>query len=244
MQDDAPSTGKLSPNLPKVSVYFVAGISTWKSGDMFGPAMKHIKERYRNNGWNCSHTEALYPYGTMDDIPREQLKPTIRKQMWHVFQDMYQPAERSPRAAYLSRIIRKHYGSSGEGEILLIGHSGGGIAAYLAARMLRKQGYPVRHVVQVGSPGGYIHAEWRDDVYCLRESGDVVTWWRLPFIGSASRRDVVQIEGGHPLYFCDQTKDKDGCDNLTKVMDKIWGRLYENEEVAPVAAWEPDISQG
>lgn len=246
MNEDLSLSGKTERKLPKVSVYFIAGISTWASGNMFGHAMMDIAERYRRAGWDCIHTEDLYPYGTMDNIPREAVRKTVYRQMWHVFQDMYQQAEHSPRAAFLNRAVRKHYGSAGEGDIVLIGHSGGGIAAYLAARLLRKQGYPIRHVIQVGSPGGIIHSDWRDDVYCLRQAGwigDMVTWWRFPFAGTASRRETVAIEGGHPFYFCPQTKDKAGVDNLSKVMDKIWSGIHGAAELV-TAPMQPDISQG
>ncbi|MFD0872180.1 Uncharacterised protein [Chlamydia abortus] len=223
----------ISPLSRSVNVYFIAGIGTWFSGNMFAPAMQLLADKFREGGCSRIHSTAFYPYGTMDHLPRSRIRITMLRQAIQVICDMYRRPDRSPAIVGLTRDIRKDYGRSGEGDIVLVGHSGGGIAAYGAARLLSGQGYSVPHVVQVGSPECHIVPEWRERVYRLRQPGwkDWATWWRLSLFSHPLRRDTVSIEKGHPYYFCPDTKDKDGVSNLSKVIDKIWeGLRYEAEQ--------------
>ncbi|GIP34603.1 hypothetical protein [Paenibacillus sp. J2TS4] len=231
------------PYMRKITAYFVAGIGTWRSGNTFGSAMQLLQERFRQEGRGEIHTAALYPYGVMDHLPRHMVRWTMFRQALQVIYDMYRRPERSPAILRLTQEIRQDYGINGSGDIVLIGHSGGGVAAYGAARLLSEQGYSVPHVIQVGSPECHVRQEWRERVYRLRQPGwsDWATWWRFSLFRPPLRRDTVAIEKGHPYYFCSATKDKEGVSNLSKVMDKIWSGLQYDTEFKRQPELEPNV---
>ncbi len=119
----------------------------------------------------------------------------------------------------------RDYEKNGGGEIVLIGHSGGGVVAYGTAKMLHERGYPVDGVILVGSPELWIADDWQERVHSIRKAGrfgDPVTWWGRPCPGAPRCCETVDIVGGHPDYFRSEMKDASGISNLSKTMDGIW----------------------
>lgn len=207
------------------TIYFLSGIGTWREGNMFSYAMDDVASRYQLEGFDRIHTLDLYPYGSMDNVPPRNRFRKLARQAAKVSRDMYARYHRNEggRRAFLE--IVEDYDRIGEGEIILIGHSGGGVAAYNTSQLLSEQGYPVDQVILVGSPEQWISKEWQNRVHSLRKTGrfgDLVTWWGRPCFGAPKQNDVVPILGGHPDYFRKDLVDESGIPNVTKVMDKIW----------------------
>ncbi|GIP41118.1 hypothetical protein J31TS4_43980 [Paenibacillus sp. J31TS4] len=208
-----------------IHVFFVAGIGTWQAGNMFGRAMEDLCARYRTAGIERVSTADLYPYGTMDEVPKEKARSYLYKQVWEVGKDLYKRYDRTRGGQAVHRAVAESCPREEGADLVLIGHSGGGVAAYNAALLLADDGYPLPWVVQVGSPYRPVRRSWRSRVFHLRQAGrigDWVTWSGWPFLRRFARAVDVPILGGHPFYFSDQPKDGDGRSNLIKVMDQIW----------------------
>jgi pimeloyl-ACP methyl ester carboxylesterase len=206
------------------SVYFLSGIGTWQSGNMFGPAMADIAKRYADAGFHPVHVRDLYPYGTMDGIPRNRLRNFLFSQAMKVNRDLFVKHTANAGGRYAYREIRRDLERTGDSGIVLIGHSGGGIAAYKAARLLEDDGIPVENIVLVGSPVPVVAKRWQDRVHILRKAGRFGDW--ITLLGKPRLRltpdEEVPIVGGHPDYFCPAKVDAEGVSNLSKVMDRIW----------------------
>ncbi|WNQ12143.1 hypothetical protein MJA45_03585 [Paenibacillus aurantius] len=208
-----------------VSVYFLSGIGTWESGRMFAGAMRDIMERYRSEGYAFVHVRDLYPYGSMDGVHSKRFYRHLAKQALKVSRDMYVRYERNIGGRLAYEKIKADYDQYGSGDIILIGHSGGGIAAYNTAQLLSDDGYRVARVILVGAPEQWIHKDWHNRVHALRKAGrigDWVTWLGKPCFGAPKVSDEVNIVGGHTDYFRWDKVDDNGVSNLQKVMDRIW----------------------
>jgi hypothetical protein len=209
-----------------VSIYFAAGINVWRRGEMFRHAINELETRCRTAGMNRIRVNTFYPYGYVDDVPEPRRKRFSTQQAAAVFADMLKHAAATRGGRYLYDAIRGDYDSEGGGDIVLIGHSAGGVASYKAALLLEEAGYPVARVIMVGAPQLPIHKSFRDRVYALEYTGllgDFVCrcgfhWFRRP-----RERVRLPLVNGHPFYFCPSHKDQDGVSNLSKVVDKIWG---------------------
>ncbi|MEO3946146.1 thioesterase domain-containing protein [Gorillibacterium sp. CAU 1737] len=228
-QTDSAVHAQPEPELePLKSIYFLSGIGTWRSGDLFGGAMKDIAARYASVGIAPVHVRDIYPYGWMDDVPLKQFYRFLARQALRVSHDMYVRYTRNRGGHRAFREIRKDYEEAGGGPIVLIGHSGGGVAAYKTAKLLTDRGYTVEAVIHIGTPTHSIADDWQDRVWTLRKAGrigDGITWWGRPCIGAPRQSAVVAIRGGHTDYFRTDRTDAEGRSNLTLVMDKVWGWL-------------------
>ncbi|MFK7691305.1 hypothetical protein [Paenibacillus sp. HJGM_3] len=210
-----------------VSVYFAAGISMLSTTDMFREAMRHVESRYKSGGCSKVRVQTFFPYGTLDHLPTKsgQLR-FIAGQAFTVGRDIYRQPKDTVGGRTLYREIRNDYDTENGGSIVLIGHSGGGIASYKAAQLLGEEGYPVMKVFMVGSPQIAICPSCRDKVFAIEHGGRFGDWisrsafhWFRP----AKVRARIPIRGGHRHYFCNQSKDENNVSNMDKVMDFIWG---------------------
>ncbi|QAY66905.1 lipase family protein [Paenibacillus protaetiae] len=135
----------------KIRIYLLAGVAT--SPTIFTECMAKLEQLFRSDGIEPV-IEMLLPYG---DASRK-----LVRQVFEVGSDL-------PRKLGFGRIggkqafrdINKTY--SGE-PLLLIGHSGGGAAAYQAAKMLHAEGADDFRVVQVGSPRMPIDPDFKQRV--------------------------------------------------------------------------------
>lgn len=208
-----------------ISVYFAAGISMFQTSEMFIDAMNHMENRYRSRGFTSIRTHCFYPYGTMDDIPASRHRRFMTKQAFMVGRDIYRQAAHTVGGRALFNDIRQHYDRLSGGDIVLIGHSGGGIASYKAAQLLHSEGYPVIRIFMVGSPEIPICANCRDKVFTIEHGGrggDWISRCAFHWFRPAKVRVRLPINGGHPDYFCHQSRDENNVSNMEKVMDFIW----------------------
>ncbi len=222
---------------PVKSVYFLSGIGTWRSGNLFGPAMADIVRRYAAVGITPVHVRDIYPYGWMDDVPMKRFYRFLARQALRVSRDMYVKYYRNAGGYRAFREIRKDYDRCGGGSLVLIGHSGGGVAAYKTAKLLEDRGYTVEQVILVGAPVHSIASDWQGKVKSLRKAGrigDYVTWWGRPCIGAPRKSEPVVIRGGHTDYFRTDLLDEEGRSNMSLVMDKVWSWLQPKESRAPL----------
>lgn len=211
-----------------VSVYFAAGISMRRKSVMFLEAMRHIEERYKTKGYTSVRVQCFFPYGTLDHVPESKRHTFIAGQAFTVGLDIYRKAGYTVGGQALYRDISLNYDRLSGGAIVLIGHSGGGIASYKAAQLLNENGYPVNRVFMVGSPEIPICASCRDKVFAIEHGGQWGDWisrssfhWFQP----AKVRVRIPIRGGHHQYFCNKSKDENNVSNLEKVMDFIWNKV-------------------
>lgn len=208
-----------------LSVYFAAGISIAREKDVFRDAMQDIERRCHCAGINRVRIHTFYPYGCTDNVQIPRRKRFVIGQAASVFTDMLKKPAKTIGGRSLYSDIRTDYDAAGGGKIVLIGHSGGGVASYKAGLLLEEAGYPVTEIIMVGSPELPIRKCFRDRVYALENSdrwGDLVC--RCGFNLFKPPRDKVRlpIVSGHPFYFCNQTKDENNVSNMSKVLDTIW----------------------
>ncbi|OUM95307.1 MAG: hypothetical protein A9Z00_08045 [Thermobacillus sp. ZCTH02-B1] len=170
------------------------------------------------------------------------------------------PRFRSAAEARLDRLVDMIRGRSAGRIVVLVGHSGGGVAACHAGRRLLAEG-AVRdlRIVQIGSPKVRIHPALRDRTayfYAADERGRVRdpitrlgTWGgvRLSAAGIPvwdSRRWApghiapVAIEGGHKDYFLPSAGAPGRAANLERTAAAILDWLVRS--LQPVAAAPPD----
>ncbi|MCM3748367.1 thioesterase domain-containing protein [Paenibacillus pasadenensis] len=217
----------------RLTVYHVAGVATYPS--TFYECRKQLARIFAEHGTEAEF-ETLFPYG---DYSR-----SLWRQVWEVRSDLTRMVlpTRIGGKSMLREIQRTH----GGGPILLIGHSGGGVAAYQAARLLRRQGMPAEElrVAQIGSPKVPVEDEMRDyvayfyAVNALGKADDPITrigsWggWRagtrrVP-VWSRTRHSPshvrgIPVMGGHTNYFRHQLPfvDNQSRSNLDKTVEAM-----------------------
>jgi len=244
----------------KVEMYFLAGLAT---APLFMDNLRLALERrlgqdglFRLSTASSTElrSELLYPYG---DWSR-----SVLAQLWEIRADMSLRDGRigrsigGGRALAAIRSAREKTGGSG-GTTLLIGHSGGGIAAVHAAeRLMEEGGSPSCFAVKIGSPRCRIperlksrvltiHAEGRRRGESVGRSPDLVS--RLGFYGGWTRsRGLpvwrsgkhapatslgVPIVGKHADYFRDRAPyvNAEGRSNLDLIVESIlaWLNSWE-----------------
>lgn len=207
--------------------------------------MNDLQRRFEQSGM-ISRIRALYPYG---DHTRN-----LYAQLLMVRKDLYRlrKAVQSGAKAAVEQIRNLSAGRP----VLLIGHSGGGVAAYQAAVMLGQEGIvPDWRIVQIGSPKLPIREEHADKVhYIVSVDGkgfcaDYITrlgsWggisrnrWGVPFwnrMKFAPKHIIpVQTIGGHQHYFRKEEPfvHPERGSNLGLVTDTIWNRVASHLESA------------
>ncbi|EXX89886.1 hypothetical protein BG53_14765, partial [Paenibacillus darwinianus] len=138
-----------------IDIYLLAGIKTWPG--FFEPLMSRLAELCREEEWRDSTVRIVYPYG---DYRRGLLR-----QVREVKRDL---SSRMLGGARLGGIVAAdavRRGSAKGRSVLLIGHSGGGVAAYHAASLLLREGAVADcRVVQIGSPKVRIDPDMRGKV--------------------------------------------------------------------------------
>jgi pimeloyl-ACP methyl ester carboxylesterase len=181
----------------------------------------------------------LFPYGDHTH--------NVWRQLFEVGADLVRlPGRRRSGGREAAEEIRRR--SAGK-PVLLIGHSGGGVAAYQAAvRLMEESVVPDFRVVQVGCPKVPIRAEYREKVSYFtavddkgrmrdpvtmlgswsgirRDSRGVPRWDRRKYAPGYIGR--VEIVGGHEHYFrndADCVHPVRGA-NLTMTLESIWERV-------------------
>jgi len=217
-------------------IYLIAGVAS--TPHIFDECKRELKQRFLDAGRDPVIRELL-PYGDHTQ--------SIFRQVLEVGRDLsrlgaaYRPGGRAV-AEQVSRLSAGH-------PVLLIGHSGGGVAAYQAAISLSAEGIiPDCRIIQVGSPRMPIRSDFRRKVSYFRavdENGklkDPIT--RLGSWGGWSRSRLgvlywnrlkhapghigtITVLGGHPHYF--RSKEPywhpQRGSNLSLTLDRIWERV-------------------
>lgn len=224
----------------KADIYLMAGVATRPS--FFLDCMKVIERQCRHEGWEHPNIHILYPYG---DYTR-----SLVRQIMEVRHDL------SLRRKFwigAHEAVRRIKESTSEGRALLIGHSGGGVAAYHAGRLLLEQGSLADcRIVQIGSPKVRIVPELRDRIsyfYAVDQEGrrnDAVTrlgswggfttgpagvpvWDKAKY--SPGYISSIQVVGGHADYFRSKPPFiHQEMTNLSRTMSSIWEWLKSHSQ--------------
>ncbi|EFM10552.1 conserved hypothetical protein [Paenibacillus curdlanolyticus YK9] len=217
-----------------LTVYLMAGVAT--ANQMFGECCRKLEEMLSVAELDKPEIHVLYPYG---DNSRSRFA-----QVLEVGSDL-------SNRIHLSRVggrkavegIQRTY--KGKGPVLMIGHSGGGIAAYQAAVQLHREGaLPDFRLVQIGSPRIRVMPELKQRIsyfHSVDAAGKLTdpisrigTWggWsggkmRIPHWNAWKYApgyvEGIEVVGGHADYFKHQNPFIDGqavC-NLDKTMERV-----------------------
>lgn len=123
-------------------VCFLAGILTYRNN--FEAAAYEVAQRYPD-----AKIVVIFPYGMASGTSRSELQRLLTRQLPQVGYDLLHGPSR--RVRLVSEIMREHAASADQ--LLLIGHSAGGVVAYRSGLMLsEKYGQEQVRVVAVGSP--------------------------------------------------------------------------------------------
>ncbi|CAM4454590.1 alpha/beta hydrolase family protein [Paenibacillus tarimensis] len=221
-----------------LDIYLLAGVAT-RPG--FFADCQQILDRLCRSSWEEVRIQVVYPYG---DYTRSLLR-----QIHEVRQDLFRRNRLRRPGGGQAAAEPVRLTSAGR-SVLLIGHSGGGVAAYHAGKMLLEEGIVSDcRMVQVGAPKVRIEPAYRDKVsyfYAVDGSGkvnDPVTrigswggfrtgrygvpvWDALRYapghIGS------IQVVGGHADYFRARPPFiKDQVSNLQRTLGSVWEWMQE-----------------
>lgn len=275
---DGGKSGKdgMSGGVGEVDLYLLAGVKTWPS--YFREPAERLRRMSIEAGYAIAGVHVLYPYGD-HTIP---LMRQVRQVARDVVRRLSPGADNPPReAGRLSSgaddpggaasiiapadpIVGAIRERSADRVVVLIGHSGGGVAAYHAGRRLLAEG-AVRdcRIVQVGSPKVRIHPALRDRTayfYAVDERGrvrDPIT--RLGTWGGVRRAvagipvwdprrwapghiAAVAIDGGHKDYFNHGPSAAPGqATNLERTAASVLDWLVRSLHPAnPAPAWRPE----
>lgn len=216
----------------KLHVYLLAGVKTSKCN--FNTCQKKLDEQLRSDGLEPI-IHVLFPYG---DASRNLLR-----QVLEVKSDLSNrmTAGRIGGRHVLDQIKRTFRGQ----RMLMIGHSGGGVAAYQAAKMVIEHGIMNDfRIVQIGSPRMPIDPQLQDRVsyfhsidgrgklndpisrigswggWC-RAGRTVPRWNRLKY--APGYVEGIPTVGGHADYFRDTDPyfDTDAVCNLDKTISRV-----------------------
>ncbi|MFD1954177.1 hypothetical protein ACFSL6_08320 [Paenibacillus thailandensis] len=217
----------------KIRIYLLAGVAT--SPTIFTVCIDKLEKLFKDDGLEPV-IDTIFPYG---DASRR-----LYRQVLEVGSDI-------PRRVKLARVggreaLRSIKPACNGEPLLLIGHSGGGAAAYQAARMLYEQaGVDNFRVVQIGSPRIPIDPRLKDKVsyfHAVDEKGKPVD--PITRIGSwggftASRKlavpmwnrmkyapghiEGIRTIGGHADYFRHMAPyiDQQSICNLDKTIGRV-----------------------
>lgn len=220
----------------KVALYFLAGVAT---SENFLDDFKHeLVKRYEQAGMGVD-ANLLYPYG---DWNRR-----LWKQVLEISNDLLPRLRKGNSYIRGQRIADYIEKSHNGGEIVIIGHSSGGVAGVHAAYLLDRKHFSDIRVVQIGSPKCTVSQENRQSTLYIRamnrigKSADPIT--RLGSWGGWQRNNLklhwnshlnapanicnVPIVGGHADYFRngEPFKDQGGRSNLKITTDSLWDWL-------------------
>ncbi|WP_042170813.1 hypothetical protein [Paenibacillus gorillae] len=218
-----------------ISIYLLAGVATTQTA--FNECRDKLDRLFRSDGLE-PFIHILHPYG---DASRN-----LYRQIVEVGSDLSNRIGigRVGAKAAFRKIIETLRDE--DEPTLLIGHSGGGIAAYQAGRMLHNQRLARNvRIVQVGSPRIAIQPDLKDRVsyfHSIDAEGKlndpisrIGSWggWQAERGGAVPRWNrmkhaPVNVEGipligGHAHYFRHQQPfiDQDAVCNLDKTIDRV-----------------------
>lgn len=217
-------------------VYLLAGVKTTTSA--FNGCKARLEEQLGSEGIDPL-IHVLFPYG---DASRN-----VIKQVLEVKTDL---SNRMSAGRIGGRLVWQQIKDNVKGQrALFIGHSGGGAAAYQAARMLAEEGALQDYrVVQVGSPRTPIHPDMRDKVSyfhsvdCFGKLNDPISrigsWGGWSRTGGVMPRwnrykyapgyvEGIPTVGGHADYFrnTEPYMDTNSVCNLDKTISRVRGWL-------------------
>ncbi|HZG87672.1 hypothetical protein [Paenibacillus sp.] len=211
----------MSERSRKLVLFALSGVFT--SPDFMDGFRDAVLARARRGGWDAE-AHSLMPYG---DWSGSKLRQAIE-----VAADVCGPLVGGARAA---RDADRLCEGAGSARIALLGHSGGGIAALHAARLLQRSGFDVAAIAMIGSPKRPIPAALRDKtafLYAASESGRAVDGVARAgaWLGRPPARIVpLRLIGGHPDYFRSAPPfvNERGDSNLRISADAAWGWVEE-----------------
>ncbi len=225
------------PKSSSLNVYLLAGVKTMPSA--FQACQDRLNKQLREAGIE-PRIRVLFPYG---DATR-----SLVRQVLEVRSDLSGRMKAGCIGGrYVWQQIKDTFGNE---RLLLIGHSGGGAAAYQAAKLLEEEGNRDFRVVQVGSPRTPIHPKlthkvsYFHSVDSLGKLNDPVS--RIGSWGGWSRASLavpkwnrnkyapghvagIPTIGGHADYFRHASPfiDNEEVCNLDKTMKNISEWLKE-----------------
>jgi len=200
-----------------IRVFLVAGINTRSINDLWYWVKNEMKYRFESKGYGYTFTE-VFPYG-----PGELAAGTA------------QSAQVIKDANYKGRVGADHLNwritqadiASNE-EMLIIGHSGGGVAA-IGAFQNMDQYYKDRvlQIVTVGSPvqGVFYGSDRVTQIYDKNDKvpivGDLATWAKFPpqhrFEIDNGYTPIVEAISAHVGYF-------NSAERAAEILNTFWGR--------------------
>lgn len=217
----------------KVAIYVLAGVAT--SSNFMADFVQELQHRYEQDGFEVL-INMLFPYGDWNRSLIKQLKEISSDLLPRLVQKRHYL-----RGQKVADYIKESYTG---GNIVIIGHSSGGVVAVHAADILNREKLPVAQVVQIGSPKCSVSLQHRAStlfIYGMSHKGKMSD--RISHIGSwggwEKRGRVfrwnprlaapgaimgVPIIGGHADYFRNRTPfvDRIGMTNLEKTTNLIW----------------------
>lgn len=191
-----------------------AGINTNKGA--FEHPAKEIQSQLKISNPGCNvNILTIYPYD--DTISGKTISDTFQ-----VMKNAY--ALCGNTATSMADDIIKNY--KGEECVFLVGYSGGGIAATVAAEHLKKM-LPVSKIIRIGSPLLTIGKPLYGKMVDLSLPGDPVCQVEIPRFFKNFRpyqcfiKDLVVTRHVHSCYFKEDLKDSSGVTNLTKTINTV-----------------------
>jgi hypothetical protein len=218
----------------RVALYVLAGVAT--SLNFMEEFVQRLKVCYVEVGFEVQ-LHMLFPYGDWNR--------SLVKQLFEIGHDLMPKLRRN--SSYLIRgqkvadyIMTSYNGS----QIVIVGHSSGGVAGVHAANILDLAQIPIASVVQIGSPKCPISRKHQSSTLFIsavnhngkssdpitrlgswggwERSGRIVRWNSK--LAAPDHRITVRLVGGHADYFRNHSSfvDGNGLTNLDKTSGVIW----------------------
>lgn len=177
-------------------VVFLAGILTYRNN--FEAAAGEMAKKYQ-------HVKIVvhFPYGMADGKSRSSYYSLLTRQLVQAGYDLAR--ERSSRVIHAARIIHEH--AEDADQLILIGHSAGGVIAYRAGLHLEEHyGNKNTQVITVGCPKFYLKDIPYNDrfTYITGQNPDRITTigrWRKPgsrlYTGKPGREVKMDFNPAH-----------------------------------------------
>lgn len=217
-----------------IALYMLAGVAT--APQFMESLGEEMSRRFQQIG-STVQVHSLYPYG---DWSRK-----LRYQLLEARSDLMHPKGGKGvkiRGKWTAGAIRDSYNG---GQIVIIGHSAGGIVGLQASSILLEEGMPLHKIVQIGSPkypvprnlqplllymfavnarGRSIDPITRIGRWGGWERNRTLKWKWNSKLNAAENLCPVPIIGGHPDYFRRQEPYVNalGDSNLKITSDIIW----------------------